>query len=60
MDSLFTGFDCPHAAIIQLSAACKQRTRGQNFEPDDTFCQVANFKRKSVIHVDQAMNIKKY
>ena len=26
MDSLFTGLDCPHAALQQLSTACRRRT----------------------------------
>lgn len=25
LDSLFTGVDCPHAAMMQLSAACRRR-----------------------------------
>ena len=28
MDSLFTGIDCPHAAVQQISAACQRRKFG--------------------------------
>lgn len=29
LDSLFTGIDCPHAAMMQLSAACRRRKLDQ-------------------------------